>query len=121
MTAIPRALQRDLDLIRAEHGPFDLYTDELGVVVLTLVLRGVDVRAAIELSMFPELPPSVQTDGSWEHPVLTPGGEVKGLTCLSPWNRTYGVAHLVRELNARFVAEPPVRRPRRALGSGRGP
>jgi hypothetical protein len=117
VTAIPRALQRDLDLIRDEFGPVEIFTDAPGVVVMTLALRGVDVRVAIELSTFPAAPPLVQTDGSWEHSTLQPDGRVTDLVCLTPWNRTFGVAHLVRELNTRLLQEPPIRLPQRALAS----
>ncbi len=109
MTA-PRDIQREIDQLRAEYGHAELLTDTDDLLIVSLVVRGVDVRLIVDPRRYPEVAPALHTDGSWEHPNLGPDGNVRALECQADWNRTFGIGQAVRELYRRFVDSPPLRR-----------
>jgi hypothetical protein len=109
MSAVPREIARDLAELRTRFGAVDceLMADDLWL--LSLTLRGVPVRIVIDSARFPSDAPPIQVEGGWAHSLVRADGRVDGLQSQKEWNRTFGLAVLVRELNQRFLEEPPAR------------
>jgi len=106
---LPSRMRQEITDLSAEFGPLLVSAAADGVVVVALTVRGVEVRLVVEVTRYPERPPSILCAGSWRHPNLRSDGEVRGLKCQEEWNRTFGLGQAVRELNARLVEVPSAR------------
>ncbi len=109
MSALPREIERDVAELRTRFGGVDCELVADGLWLLSLTLRGVAVRVLLDRTRFPSEPPPVHIEGGWSHSVVQPDGHVRGLRSQAEWNRTLGLSVLVRELNQRFLEEPPIR------------
>ena len=107
MTGLPAELQHEVDQLRTLFGELDVDTGSSGLLLLGLRLRGVALRVVVDLGTYPDSPPMMHVESGWEHPWIADGGRITGLPGLQEWNRTYGLAHLVRELNHQLIASPP--------------
>ena len=105
-----RSLHREIDQLGDEFGHVEILSDSDDLLIVSLTLRGVDVRIIVDPRHYPDSPPALHTDGGWEHPNVGSDGHVRGLECQAEWNRTLGIGQAIRELYRRFLNEPPDRR-----------
>ncbi len=80
-------------------------------VILTARVRSVPVMLYLDTKVYPFEPPRLELAAGWrwDRPGYGRGRKIRGLDCLERWNRTLGIAAILRELEMHFREEPPAR------------
>ena len=109
---LPAALEREIE----ELGRFRVRPAMAGDrVILTTEVRGVPVVLTLDVDDYPARPPALEIAREWTGGRR--GRPIRGLQSQDHWNRTLGIGTLLRELEQRYIDDPP-RRPSR-LGLAR--
>jgi hypothetical protein len=104
---LPAALEQEIE----ELGRFRIRPTKVADrVILTTEVRGVPVVITLDIDDYPARPPHLEIAREWTGGRR--GRPIDGLESQSHWNRTLGIGALLRELEQRFVDDPP-RRPSR--------
>lgn len=106
-------LDRDLrELEQAFPGSTVTVSPDRRLVVRATV-RGTKVLLSTDLHTWPAHPPEIRIVGADRvlHPLVSPGGRVRGLACVRGWNRTFDFNTVLRELDLSFRAQPPLVNP----------
>ncbi len=112
VSGLPAALAREIE---DDLGRFGVrHAAAADQVILTAEVRGVPVVLYLD-ETYPAIPPRLElsTEWSWRG-----GRRIRGLGSQERWNRTLGVGALLRELEQRFIDEPPTKRRRRRPRTG---
>ncbi len=105
MSYLPASLEQEIE----ELGHFELrHTKVADQVILTAEVRGVPVALYLDTDTYPAQPPRLEIAREWTRGRR--GSPIRGLESQEQWNRTLGLGALLRELEQRFVDDPP-RRP----------
>lgn len=108
---LPAGLQHEIE----DLGQFGVrHTAVADQVILAAEVRGVPVVLYLDKDTYPAQPPRLEIAREWLG--SDRGRPIRGLDCQQQWNRTLGIGGLLRELEQRFVQEPPRRKP--ASGGG---
>ncbi len=103
---LPAALETEIEDLRQ----FGLrHTAVADQVILAAEVRGVPVVLYLDRDTYPAEPPRLEIAREWLR--SDRGRPIRGLACQEQWNRTLGIGALLRELEQRFVQEPPRRKP----------
>ncbi len=111
MSRLPSALAQEIE----DLGHFEVrHTRVADQVILTAEVRGVPVALYLDTDTYPAQPPRLEIAREWTRGRR--GRPIHGLASQEQWNRTLGLGALLRELEQRFVDEPPKRPSRRRGG-----
>lgn len=111
MSRLPSALVQEIEDLQQ----FGLrHTSVADQVILAAEVRGVPVVLYLDRDTYPAEPPRLEIAREWLG--RERGRPIRGLACQEEWNRTLGLGALLRELEQRFIEEPPPRRPKRSGG-----
>ncbi len=104
MSSLPAALEQEIE----ELGHFEIrHTAVADRVILTAEVRGVPVALHLDTDTYPAQPPRLEITREWTRGRR--GRPIHGLEGQERWNRTLGIGTLLRELEQRFLDDPPKR------------
>ena len=103
---LPAALEQEIEDLQQ----FGLrHTAVADQVILAAEVRGVPVVLYLDRDTYPAEPPRLEIAREWLR--RDRGRPIRGLQGQEQWNRTLGIGTLLRELEQRFIEEPPRRKP----------
>ena len=105
---LPFALEREIEDLRRFRVRHTAVADQ---VILAAEVRGVPVVLQLDQDTYPSEPPRLEIAGEWSRSGR--GRLIRGLESQEHWNRTLGIGALLRELEQRFLDDPPKRRSKR--------
>ncbi len=105
---LPAGLEREIE----ELGHFRIRPVKAADrIILTTEVRGVPVILTLDVDDYPARPPRLEISREWTGGRR--GRPIRGLESQDHWNRTLGIGTLLRELEQRFVDDPPRQASRR--------
>ena len=99
---LPVALENEIENLHRFGVRHTAVADQ---VILAVEVRGVPVVVYLDLDTYPAQPPRLEIAREWLG--RSSGRLVRGLEGQEQWNRTLGIGTLLRELERRFIEDPP--------------
>ncbi len=109
-TQLPEAVQQEIEDLPVHYRVQHRTIRER--VMLTASVRGVPVVVTLDSASYPFTVPELELASGWSWESAN-GGRIDCLESQARWNRTLGLAVLLRELGQQFRDLPPVKTPRR--------
>ncbi len=106
MSRLPAALEQEIEDLRQFGVRHTAVADQ---VILAAEVRGVPVVLYLDRDTYPAQPPRLEIAREWLK--SRRGRPIRGLESQEKWNRTLGVGALLRELEKRFIEDPPRPKP----------
>lgn len=114
MSELPETLRREVEDLPRHYQL--RHRTVRGRVIFDLQVRGVPVTMSLDPAGYPAEPPDVELAAGWTWEGAN-GRKIDSLESQVRWNRTLGLAAVLRELKQRFIETPPRHSKLRAGGA----
>ena len=101
---VPESLRPEWAALRRRYNAQIERRDGIDVVRVQVARHQVEAW----LKGFPKLAPTLRISSALKHAVIGRGGAIRGLSSVTHWNRTLGLAHVLEDLERRWGVKPPV-------------